>query len=228
MKHIKMGLLPTLTALVMMAVIVAPASAALPELRNKEGKELVKKSFSGKVGKVTFESVAGRGSTCSEGKISGKVTGLKTEEATATLTGCKDGGEKCKTEGAKEGEVTLPLTGTLVYVNKATHLMAWLYDLPSVGRLIDCFIICFKFRLSLLVIVSPENALHRTFTLNAKQTKGVQSPDEEENEKGEKIKVSLEVEGLNEKTKEVEFGKEQAGLEGSLEQEFEEEAEFKG
>jgi hypothetical protein len=108
-----------------------------------------KKGFVGKVGKVTLESAAGRSSTCSEGKLAGKVTGLKTDEVTVTLTGCKVGVDNCKTTGAKEGEVTLPLTGTLVYVNKATHLMAWLYDLPSAGRLIDCFVICLKFTRSL-------------------------------------------------------------------------------
>jgi hypothetical protein len=101
------------------SVGVASASAALPEMVNKEGKALVKSKFTGTTGfghALTWVTKKNGGVTCSEAKGSGEVTGLQNSHSAWTWTGCEAAGTAYQTEGAKRGEIRIPeLKGQLVY-----------------------------------------------------------------------------------------------------------------
>jgi hypothetical protein len=98
---------------------VASASAALPEMVNKEGKALVKSKFTGTTGfgsGVMWVTKNHGGVQCSEAKSSGEVTGLQTGHSAWTWTGCEAAGTGYQTEGAKRGEIRVPeLKSQLVY-----------------------------------------------------------------------------------------------------------------
>jgi hypothetical protein len=122
MKRLKIAGLALVAALALSAATVASASAVGElELVNHEGKELVKKHFTGESGESRFETGAGRKLTCTKTKIEGTVKNTKEGEATISSTGCTSSGISCNTAGAKSGEVTI---GWWV-------VWGWLYIPPS-------------------------------------------------------------------------------------------------
>ena len=108
MKRLKIAGLAFAIVLALSAIAAASASASGElELVNHEGKELVKKSYTGEGGETTFETVAGRKLTCTKVVISGKVKGTKEGEGTSIFTGCKSEGISCNTSGSASGEVSM-------------------------------------------------------------------------------------------------------------------------
>src|ERR1700761_7755658 len=105
------------------AAASASASASLPELVNKEGKEVVKKKFTGKAsGTSTFETKGGEAVKCTGGTTVGEVTGLKTQTVENKFTKCTAaaGLLKCKTSGAAAGEIVLKLNAKIVYLSESS------------------------------------------------------------------------------------------------------------
>jgi hypothetical protein len=225
---------------VMSAVGVAGASAALPELVNKEGKALVKDKFSAKItgakavefytdwsGGVKFE--------CETAGVAGDFSGLKTGEATFTLKTCKEdagvGGKCTGWENGKKrevaGEMVIPFSLTLVYTKKASKELALLFSLKETSSFV-CAGSEFKLHGGFLVPIPQGNVnklleVGKDLYLDARYMTsgdGEQEVKQYENEKGEKVETYLKVsqEGT-EVNSPVSF---------ELETAFEEAVEFKG
>jgi hypothetical protein len=211
-----------IAVLAMGAVGSATASAALPEIVNKSGGELVKKKFTiTTVGTGHLTHIGSDIDTfCLNGTGTGEIQGLQGGQTTLNLKGCEIGGKTCKTEG--KPELIVPLSVTLVYLNKAKHSMALLYSTGSGAPFI-----CNEQKKKLIgsfLTRLPEVASNKLLTkveLSAEGSAGAQSPAEYENEKGEKIHSGLELEYLKEKFEAV-------GWSFTESLKFEEEVEFKG
>jgi hypothetical protein len=177
------------------AVGTAVASAALPEIVNKEGKELVKKKFTGT---VTGKVILGTSDTgeqfefCKTGSAAGEIAGLSGGKVTTTFHACEFGlrGE-CQSAGSKNaGEIVLPMSIKLVYLNRAKKEAALLYSLPSAGISMECEGNAAKLSGAFLVGLGTVNKLSTKYVLTAKGHKWTQEPSEYENEKGEKVKAT--------------------------------------
>ena len=222
MKQIKTIGLVFVAVLAMVAVTSATASAALPELVNKEGKEVVKKKFTGSSGESVFETKAGEKVKCSKGTSNNEVTGLKTQTVENKFTGCSASILKCKTKGAAGGEIVIKLEAKLVYISEKEKTVG--VDLVLPGTLtIECTGLVSE---TLVVrgstICPTTTALSKTATLTCKDTKGKQEPSEYE-EGGKKIKDVTETEGKGIKN----FAFEESGLSSTNTLTFEEEVEIK-
>ncbi len=211
-------------ALVLSAVASVSASAALPEIVNSKGAELVKKKFTGgRSGKMLMEVFGQGGEECEELSLAGGVKGTKGGEATLTLH-CA---AACHTKGAKEKEINLPLSVNLVWLNKVTERVALLLSIPGV---VDLEGFCwgretrpgslFELSGSFLVPIKVTNTLGTEYTLAIKEKSGIQEPEEYENEAGEEVKAQLKA--TNESFKTLPFA-----FENEFRIKFEEEAEFK-
>ena len=186
-------LVAIVAVLALSAVATATASAALPEIVNSKGEELVKKKFTGEVTeKMTFEVVGQGTEECEKLSLAGGVKGTKGGEATLTLH-CF---ATCHTSGSKEKEIKLPVSVNLVWLNKATERIALLISIPGVVKLEgDCWSgygAPFELSGSFLIRVGGTNKLSTEYNLLTEQKKGIQEPDEYENEAGEKVKAQLE------------------------------------
>ena len=139
-------------------------------------------------------------------------------------------GALCQTKGAKEGEIRLPVSASVVWLNKANERIALMLSLPGV---VDLEGFCWEREAyphllelsgSLLIPVERSNELAKEYHFSAKQKKGVQEPNEYENEAGEKVKARVESTYLV-------YGEgwkdEPMGFETEFPIKFEEEAEFK-
>lgn len=109
------------------ACVSDSASAAKPELLEKNGKELVQKGFKLSGKKVTFEVVSTNKKIvkCAAYTAMGTVTGVKAIEiksgpaAGITFTGCKFENVECTTAGQAAGTVvTSVLVGELEYIKE--------------------------------------------------------------------------------------------------------------
>jgi|HubBroStandDraft_4_1064222.scaffolds.fasta_scaffold180985_2 hypothetical protein len=222
-------LVAIVAVLALSAVATATASAALPEIVNSKGEELVKKKFTGEVhgtDAVGLE-ISGRGSEqCEELSFAGGVKGTKGGEATLTLH-CV---ASCHTKSSKEKEIKLPVSVNLVWLNKATERIALLLSISGVVDLEDY---CWGYTMpsqfplelsgSLLVPAGATNKLGTEYTLTPKQKESRQEPDEYENEAGGKVKAQLETtSGLY-----PEWENRPLGIETRIPMNFEEAAEFK-
>lgn len=212
-----------LTAVVAMsAFAVASASAELPEAVVKGGKE-ANTAFTVKSEKSKLQAIGGANLTCTEDSGSGKLTGAQTGEVEIKFTGCEAAlGGKCNTGGAAAGEVALVLSMRLVYLNKASKEIAYLFSILHLGTTIEikCEKLTIQLKGSFLIPVSPLNKPQFRYTLVAKQKEGKQEPLEYETEGGGKAPNTLEVEVNGAKA-------EQAGLETTEKVTFAEEIEFK-
>src|ERR1700683_2946962 len=125
MRIVSRRMFVVLVAVCVMSVVgVAGASAALPELVNKEGKALVKNKFSARASSVVLRSpyASEEKVDCEQTAVTGDFSGLKTGETTFTLKTCRGGplGGKCTGKGREvAGEIIAPFSLTLVYTNKA-------------------------------------------------------------------------------------------------------------
>lgn len=189
------------------AVAVASASAALPELVNKEGKEIKagKRGFTseGTGGPYVLETKSGNKIECSTLSNTGKVTGLKTDTVKVLFDGCKSVllDEPCTStvpKGKEEGDIeTTELASELVYINKAKKEVGIVLKPKGTANFttFECSGIKIEVKGSVIGVITPINKLvtpPAKFTLAFTQEKGVQKPTEYENEKGEKVKDVLE------------------------------------
>jgi hypothetical protein len=220
------------------AVGAASASAALPELVNKEGKALVKNKFSAQeISRVEIYTDLSGGVKfeCEKAAVAGDFNGLKTGEATFTLKTCKEdngvGGKCTGMEKGKErevaGEIVIPFSLTLVYTKKASKELALLFNLKESSSFV-CGGSEFKLHGGFLVPIQQDQVnqlleVGKGPWLNARYTtsgEGEQEVKQYENEKGEKVETYLKVsEGEDEVPSPVSFEMRAA---------FEEAVEFKG
>jgi hypothetical protein len=212
----------------MSAIASATASATpplLPQLVNKSGAELVKKTFKGTSTESVFETKGGEAIKCKEDKIAGKITGLSTDSAEIKFTGCSAaaGLAKCKT-GSTTGEIVLNVTSLLVWINVAKEEPGEDDILPAGGLLIECpsLLGTEKLKVTGSTVCPTTKDLLVKATITCKQTKGVQEPSEYEMEGGLKFKAITETQGSGVKT----FGPEPSGLKGTDSLEFEEEVQI--
>jgi hypothetical protein len=221
------GVLVALVAvLALSAVVAASASASTPELVNKEGKELVKKHFTGKVPGGTlytenhgYDSFCKQGGPTEEGTTSGEMTSKTKGTITFTLTSdCIYNGERCRTP--KDG-LTLIMTVPVELVHTGPKEDALRY-LFSSGVPLQCGGFDAKFYGSYLIPVSTKK-LAKKYTLSASPAGYRASPNSYENEKGEKVNVQLEFAPFSEPI----YGIERVGWQYIEELTFEEEAEFR-
>jgi hypothetical protein len=214
-----------LVAVFMIGVVAsATASAALPELVNKEGKEVVKKKFTGTGAGGTFETKGGEAVKCKAASSKGEITGLKTQSVENKFTSCTAaaGLLKCKTAGAATGEIALKLNAKVVYLKEASKTVGIDLELPG-----TITIECTGFGSETLkvrgsTLCSTTTALSTKGTTTCNQTKGVQEFTEYE-EGGVKHVAITETEGSGLKK----FPFEQSGLSSTNEITFEEAVEIK-
>ncbi len=224
----------------MSAVAAASASAALPELVNKEGKTLVKNQFSGTMiiekgglyAPVEIQMPKWK-IYCEEEReltVTGKFTGLKTGEVTFPLKRCKGGelGGGCISKGAGEKEIVLPFSLTLVYTNKAKKEVALLYTLKE-NVVLVCSGTHYNMSGAILVPI-PSTDVNKLITVKEhinlaagplEGQRDEQGTKQYENEKGERVETSIKVEV------EKGSGPGTAGVAFDQETLFEEEVEFK-
>jgi len=134
---------------------------------------------------------------CKENTAKGEITGAKAITATFTFTGC--GG--WSSAGAKEGEIkTAELAGQPVSINGGKEVGIEFQpkgsgNFAEFSRGSGTEKETLKVRGSVIGVVSPANVTYKEFHLLFSAKSGVQQPSEYTNEKGEKIKSVLEVEG---------------------------------
>lgn len=214
-----------LISAVMMVIsgISATASAAFPELVNKEGKELVKKAvtFTSETG--TFESVRGQRLTCSSDTGTGMVTSRRTATGTVKFKGCDAFGNACKSAGAAPGEIVVFTDLELQLILNPSNMQfepAWVIETGKVE--ITCSSLeRVEVKGTAIATFTPVEKLATSLSIKLLEKKGVEEYTEYINEKSEKIKATLETEG----TGLVKFGPEEAGLENGETMTFEEEVE---
>ena len=203
----------------------ATASAALPELVNKEGKEVVKKKFTGKAsGTSTFETKSGEAVKCTGSTTKGEVTGLKTQSVENKFTGCSavSGLLKCKTKSAAAGEIVLKVNAKVVYLSESAKTVGIDLALPETLTIECTGLLSETLKVKGSTPCPTTTALSKKSTLTCKETKGKQEFTEYE-EGGVKVKDITETEGSGTKK----FAFEESGLTSTNELEFEEEVEIK-
>lgn len=205
------------------AIAAASASASLPELVNKEGKELVKKKFTGKAsGESVFETKGGEKLKCKAGTSKGEVTGLKTQTVSNSFTGCTASILSCKTKGASSGEIVLKLNATIVYLNESKKEVGVDLALPETITIECTGLASETLKVKGSTLCPTTTALSKKATITCKESKGKQEFTEYE-EAGSKIKDITETEGSGTKS----FKFEESALSSTNELEFEEEVEIK-
>ncbi|HEY2141739.1 MAG TPA: hypothetical protein VGG98_06740 [Solirubrobacteraceae bacterium] len=164
-----------------MATSAASASASQPEFKGGFPTKYTLPNHT-----ITYESGIAIVTCNGGGSTTGSITGAKTGTLnTMTFTSC---GSFCNQFKTAELE-SIP-----VYTNKATKAVSLLLK-PKTGTTFattECGLEKGEIRGSILVPITPTNTLTKEFTLKARGTHGEQVPQEYENEKGEKVKVTLE------------------------------------
>lgn len=227
MKRIPVLTCAAVVVLALVAVFATSASAAAPELVNKEGNVLVKKNFKGEGGTSTFQ-VKGQGSlSCEKLFTKGHVVSGKELTKELNFTECAFAGSKCKT-GSVAGEVVFAgeLSSLLVYevVKTAALEPAVLVTIPA-----PVAVECesgqkLKMKGSFLILMTPANKLTKTVTIIGKQSGGEQATTEYEETRGGTVKkASLTTVGEGTKT----FAETQTGVQLESSVEYEEEAQLR-
>jgi len=129
---------------------------------------------------------------CTASHGEGKITGPRTTVSEYWLTGCTAGGQKCKSEGAKEEEEikTRTIDAELVYIDQARREVGMLLN-PGGGTYIafECGGIPAEGQGPFLAPVGPIDQEATSFTATLNQLDSVQTPDEYEDEKGERLQA---------------------------------------
>lgn len=201
-----------------------------PRVRGPLGQPLTKKAYTSTGLASTIETVAGYKLTCLAGSGQGEASGISTGTAKIALTGCEGFGGKCQTAGAAEGEIALSAKYTLAFVNGAKAEVGLLLELTEAT--IECGKNCEGKALERLKLrgtgIGPITPVDREveppkkFKVAFAQSRGVQSPTEYEDERGNKVKAVLEMEGSGTNV----FSFEQTGVSNTEELLFEEAAEI--
>jgi hypothetical protein len=223
MKQIRTAGSILVAMLAISAIASASASAALPELVNSKGEELVKKKYTATSGKGKFQTEKNGIIECEKDTATGEVTGPKTGTTTVKFTKCAFSGLSCKTAGASSGEIRVEAVSKLVYINKSTKEVG--LDLEAKESTVECPLEKLKVRGSVIGVIAAKdvNTPVTEVELVFKQTGGKQEPSQYENEKGEKVTDITETEGSGLKT----FKFEPSGLSSTDVLKFEETIEIK-
>jgi hypothetical protein len=145
--RLKSAVVVLICASVLSVVGVSSASAALPELVNKSGSELIYGFFTQTAGPgVELEganaAIGYRTAVCASSSAIGVMTGTKTSKLTITYNECSSGKVKCHTKGQLLGTIkTLPLLAKLVYLNEAHTSVGWALEPATKNGLfveVDC------------------------------------------------------------------------------------------
>jgi hypothetical protein len=174
------------------AVGVASASAALPELVNKEGNQLVKTHFTATGGDSVIEMKRIGALICRESHVSGEVTGLKTAHAILSFTKCTgEPQESCETPKAKQGEIALGEISAKLVLQvepKGKIRPALLLPLPSEITL-ECPITGkIKVKGSLLMALHPSSKPSTVLNMVGIQSEGEEAAVEYEETEGGELK----------------------------------------
>jgi len=212
--------------------VVASASAAELELVNKSGVTLVKNKFKGESGKGVLEATNGSKIECTKTKFEGHTISTKEGEGSITFTGCKGKGFPCNTAGSKSEEIktTLTIIPVLLFPGDIPGLLLTILPQSTASVTLECTgLQKLKVRHGLVIPVRKPakiGTLAKIFTIEAKQSKGVQQFTKYKINSTEAEKedfLETEASGFVEN-----FAYKQSGEEtGEVEVEFEEEAELK-
>jgi hypothetical protein len=184
-----------LIAVLTLAFMPAGANAAAPVLEFVSPGHHFPIGFEADGGEVTavltgFDTVV----QCTGSHGEGEITGPRSTLSNYVFTGCETqggsfSGHKCKSLGANEGEIT---TGTieadLVYIDQANHEVGILLN-PSGGAYMnfECGSESVEASGPFLSPVGPINQGATTFTATLTRSGATQTPNEYENENGEKL-----------------------------------------
>ena len=187
--HYAVGLL----AVVALLLVPAGASAASPVLEVLAPGHSLPVPFTTEGGAVTAEMAGFQILVhCTASSGEGEITGPRSTVSKYRLTGCTAGvSQKCKSEGAQTEEITTgPIDGDLVYIDQAKHEVGVLLN-PGGGTYIsfECGGEFAEGKGPFLARVSPIDEEATSFTASLNQTDSVQTPDEYENEKGERLQA---------------------------------------
>jgi molecular chaperone DnaK (HSP70) len=181
-----------------MALLLVPAgaSAASPVLEFVVPGHSLPISFTTESGAVTAE-MAGVESLvhCTASQGEGQITGPRSAVSKYRFTGCateRGSHQKCKsTTAANEEEITTgPIDAELVYIDQARREVGMLLN-PGGGTYIafECGGEAAEGKGPFLARVGPLNQEATSFTATLDQLESVQTPDEYENEKGERLQA---------------------------------------
>ncbi|HEX5851723.1 MAG TPA: hypothetical protein VFY36_01400 [Solirubrobacteraceae bacterium] len=234
--------LALVAAVALSAVVVASASAALPEIvKPGTATELTKKTIKTKGGASTLETASGTTVTCTGNTAVGRGQGTKQVTKTVVkFTGCKSSGFACQSAGAAANEiVTKEVEGEIGYIfpeaNKQVGLDLWPSSRTAMEKTLHEFNAIFvKFtcagflndevRGSVIARMTPVNKSVKAgspFTLNYK--KGT-NPGEQEIQSLKNVEGGV-VDVLESKL--AGGGFEKANQQGEAEVTFEEDAELR-
>lgn len=194
MSRLVAGLIAALVALLLAAATATAASpvlefavsaGGLPVAFTTQG-ESVDAQMAG------FESIV----HCSASQGEGEITGPRTALSKYVFTGCvtqggSDGGAKCKSEDANAEEIrTGQEEAELVYIDQAKREVAVLLD-PKGGTYIafECGGESAEGRGPFLAPVGPIDEETTVFSATLSQANSLQTPDEYENAKGERLQA---------------------------------------
>ncbi|MGD1056183.1 MAG: hypothetical protein ABR992_02095 [Solirubrobacteraceae bacterium] len=181
-----------LVAVVALLLVPAGASAASPVLELVAPSHSLPVHFAAEGETVTAEMAGFKilvHCTASHGE--GEITGPRSTESNYWFTGCEAAGEKCNSERAPEGEIkTGSIVGDLVYIDQAKGEVGILLN-PSGGTYIsfECGAESAQGQGSFLAPVSPIDQESTSFTATLSQVDSVQTPNEYENAKGERVQA---------------------------------------
>jgi hypothetical protein len=180
--------------------VAGSASAALPEF---VGSYPTKYKFTS--GAVEIPENGVLVVKCSAGSGEGSLTGAKTLVGKLAFTGCQtSSNEKCTTAGAGVGEIRSgELEDTLAYIKKTLPREAGVvfnYKKGTIWTFTCGFFQKGTIRGGIIAPVHPTDVLTKELGLSFRAEKGVQTPSEYENEKGEKVRIVPEMSLVSKET----------------------------
>ncbi len=177
-----------------MALLIVPAgaTAASPVLEFVAPGHSLPVHFTAEGGEVTAEMAGFQILVhCSASHGEGEITGRQSTVSRYQFTGCEAGGAKCKSEKGAEGEIQAgPIVGDLVYIDQARREVGILLNpLGKTYIKFECGGESAEGQGSFLAPVSPIDEEATSFTATLNELDSVQTPDEYENEKGERVQA---------------------------------------
>ncbi len=188
------ALVAAAVAAVALLVVPAAASATSPVLEFVVPGKSLPVSFTSESGEVNaamagFETIV----HCAASHGEGNITGARSAVAEYAFMGCvtekgHDGGAKCKSAEAGEGEIrTGPIEARLVYIDQARREVGILLN-PGGGTymVFECGGESAEGSGAFLASVGPVDEEATSFTATLSQADAMQTPDEYEDENGER------------------------------------------
>ncbi len=179
------------------AVAASAASAAKPEFLGP-----FPNKFTSTSGKGILETVNGKKVECESDTNEGELTSAKKDNVIVKFKGCKGlGGGACHSTiplGGPGEIITNKLLSTLGYIDKATKEVGIALE-PEAKKGLFTTIVCLvgeieipvEVKGSVIGVVTPINTLTKTFTLEFKQSKGVQAVQNLEEKSKDTLETSI-------------------------------------